>query len=233
MNTLVFDIETVPIDFDSLDRVQQDYLMKFADDEEEEQKVLERMALWAPTNKIVAIGVLSVESKKGAVYYSAAAEALADKQDYGIEDFTHGDIKYYSGSEKKILQMFWRVMKYANKFVTFNGRGFDCPVLMLRSAMNGIRPSKNLMPYRYSSDIHVDLLEHLTFYNASRKFNLDFYCKAFGIESPKSNGVTGHDVKDMFRDGKFIDIAKYCAGDLWATRELYLRWRNYMYFNRR
>ena len=86
------------------------------------------------------------------------------------------------------------------------------------------------MPYRYKTDFHVDLLEQMTFYSASRKFNLDFYCKAFGIESPKSSGVTGHDVKPLFESGEYEKIARYCAGDLWATRELYLRWRDYMQF---
>ena len=225
MKTLVFDIETVPVDLDFFDDFQKKYLMKYADTKEEQEKVCEQMALWAPTNKIVAIGILSVESQKGAVYY---------QDDSGEKNRqTEGQITFCSGSEKEILQMFWDVMSHANKFVTFNGRGFDCPVLMLRSAMHCVRPSKNLMPYRYSTDVHVDLLEQLTFYSASRKFNLDFYCKAFGIESPKSNGITGHDVKDLFQDGRFVDIAKYCAGDLCATRELYLRWKEFMYFSGR
>ena len=35
-----------------------------------------------------------------------------------------------------------------------------------------------------------DLLDQLTFYGASRRFSLDFYCRAFGIPSPKAGGVT-------------------------------------------
>ena len=110
------------------------------------------------------------------------------------------------------------------------GRGFDCPVLMLRSAMLKVKPSKNLMPYRYSAEQHIDLLEQLTFYNSVRKFNLDFFCKAFGIQSPKASGITGHDIAPMYKENKFEEIAKYCAGDLFATRELYLRWQNYLKF---
>ncbi|MDD2656331.1 MAG: ribonuclease H-like domain-containing protein [Patescibacteria group bacterium] len=229
-NTIVFDIETIPKNFDSFDQVQQTYLMKFAEDEQGIEKVKEQMALWAPTNEIVAIGVMSLESKKGAVYFSASAEALADKQNFGIMDFEENGIKYFCGTEKEILQKFWQVMAKAHKFVTFNGRGFDCPVLMLRSAMLNVKPSKNLMPYRYAHDVHVDLLEQMTFYNAYRKFNLDFYCKAFGIDSPKANGINGHDVKNLFANEEYLKIAKYCAGDLSATRELYLRWRDYMTF---
>lgn len=221
MNTLVFDIETIPIDFDSLDQPSKDYLMKFAENKEDEEKVKQQMALWALTNTIVAIGVLSVETEKGAVYF----------QDGGtkIETYDKNGITYRAGDEKDILNRFWTVMKSTGKFVTFNGRGFDCPVLMLRSAMLKVKPSKNLMPYRYSTDQHIDLLEQLTFYGASRKFNLDIFCKAFGIESPKTD-VCGHDVKPFFESGKYKEIAEYCAGDLFATRELYLRWKEYIQF---
>lgn len=220
MKTIIFDIETIPQDFESLDEAQKYYLLKTSETEEEKEKTKDQMALWAPTNRIVAIGMLCVETGKGAMYY----------QDKEKKEFEENDIKYWSGDEKEILEKFWAAIAHANKFVTFNGRGFDCPVLMLRSAMLKVKPSKNLMPYRYSADQHIDLLEQLTFYNSVRKFNLDFYCKAFGIQSPKSSGVTGHDVAPMFKDEKFIEIAKYCAGDLQATRELYLRWQDFIKF---
>jgi len=220
MKTVIFDIETVPQDFDSFDETQRKYLLKFAEDEEGEKKVKNQMALWAPTNKIVAIGMMSVESEKGAVYYVSEEGETAE--------FNENNIKYWAGDEKEILEKFWSAIAHANKFVTFNGRGFDCPVLMLRSAMLRVKPSKNLMPYRYGVDQHVDLLEQLTFYSAARKFNLDFYCKAFGIKSPKAGGVTGHDVAPLFEAGEYEKIARYCAGDLSATRELYLRWRDYI-----
>ncbi len=220
MKTIIFDIETIPQDFESLDEAQKYYLLKTSETEEEKEKTKDQMALWAPTNRIVAIGMLCVETGKGAMYY----------QDKEKKEFEENDIKYWSGDEKEILEKFWAAIAHANKFVTFNGRGFDCPVLMLRSAMLKVKPSKNLMPYRYSADQHIDLLEQLTFYNSVRKFNLDFYCKAFGIKSPKSSGVTGHDVAPMFKDEKFTEIAKYCAGDLQATRELYLRWQDFIKF---
>ncbi|PLX28330.1 3'-5' exonuclease [Candidatus Parcubacteria bacterium] len=222
MKTVVFDIETIPVEFDSLDEAQQQYLLKFAHTKKDKQKAKEQMALWAPTNTIVAIGMLSVEDNKGAVYFQSNGVEMSEWEEDGI--------KYFCGSEKEILEKFWKAIRFAHKFVTFNGRGFYCPVLMMRSAMLQVKPTKNLMPYRYSTDVHVDLLEQMTFHNAYRKFNLDFYCKAFGIESPKSGGVTGHDVKPLFQAGEFKKIARYCAGDLWATKELYLRWHEYMSF---
>lgn len=205
-----------------MDEAQQKYLLKFAETPEDEEKVKQEMALWAPTNQIVAIGMLSVESGKGAVYYQSG--------DTVIEPYEKDGIKYESGTEKEILEKFWKALSFSQRFVTFNGRGFDCPVLMLRSAMCGVKPSRNLMPYRYAADIHVDLLEQLTFYNACRKFNLDFYCKAFGIASPKENGMNGHEVAPMYRAGKYQMIAEYCAGDLHATKELYFRWKENLAF---
>ncbi len=222
MNTVVFDIETIPVPFKELDEDQKSYLLKFAENGEDEEKIKQQMALWAPTNRIVAIGMLSVESGKGAVYFQTSGEV--------VESYEKDGIKYECGTEKEILEKFWKAISFSHKFVTFNGRGFDCPVLMLRSAMLGVKPTKNLAPYRYSTDAHVDLLEQLTFYNAYRKFNLDFYCKAFGIKSPKSNGVSGHEVLPMFQAGKCKEIAEYCAGDLHATKELFIRWKENLSF---
>lgn len=223
MNTIVFDIETIPVDYSALDERVQAYLVKFSETEEDRDKVKRQMALWAPTNMIVAIGVLSVRSQKGAVYFQDNGS--------GTGSYEKNGIVYRAGGEADILKKFWNVMHSADRFVTFNGRGFDCPVLMLRSAMLSVEPSKNLMPYRYATDRHIDLLEQLTYYGATRKFDLDTYCKAFGIPSPKSE-TTGHDVKPLFESGKYRAIAEYCAGDLFATRQLYLRWHDYLRFER-
>jgi predicted PolB exonuclease-like 3'-5' exonuclease len=222
MRTVIFDIETIPVDFDSFDEAQKEYLLKFSQTEEEKEKTIDQLALWAPTNKIVAIGMMVVETNRGAVYFQSE-----DKKADWLED----NIKYSIGSEKEILEKFWQAIKYADRFVTFNGRGFDCPVLMLKSIMLGVKITKNLMPYRYANNLHVDLLEQLTFYNSYRKFNLDFYCKAFGIDSPKTKEINGHEVLPMYKNGEYEKIAKYCARDLTATRELFLKWDEYININ--
>ena len=72
----------------------------------------------------------------------------------------------------------------------------------------------------------------MTFYGvsgrdgAARRFNLDFYCKAFGIESPKSHGVTGMDVAQLMAEGKYREIAEYCLRDVKATVLLYQIWKD-------
>jgi hypothetical protein len=57
------------------------------------------------------------------------------------------------------------------------------------------------------------------------------WCRTFGIKSPKEEGITGYEVKDLFGQGKFLDIARYCIGDLRATMELFQYWEKYMRFS--
>jgi hypothetical protein len=84
------------------------------------------------------------------------------------------------------------------------------------------------MPYRFDHSIHCDLLDQLTFYGAFRKFSLDFYCKSFGIDSPKSHGITGLDIGRLFEEKRFRQIAEYCFGDVKATAELFRRWEEFL-----
>jgi len=224
---LIFDIETIGVDFESLDKISQEYLLQYAESEEEEEETKERLGFYPLTGEVVAIGILNPDTNKGAVYLKTEeglpAEALAEE-----------GIAIETGSEKQILEKFWETIKPYNYFITFNGRPFDAPFLMIRSAILGIKPSKNLMSNRYLSSqkydaIHVDLLDQLNFYGAvRRKFNLHFWAKAFGIKSPKEQGITGNDIGPLYKEGKLLEIAKYNLGDLKATKELYEKWNQYL-----
>jgi predicted PolB exonuclease-like 3'-5' exonuclease len=99
---------------------------------------------------------------------------------------------------------------------------------MLRSALLNVKPTRNLMGYRFSANEHCDLLEQFTFYGAFRKFTLDFYCRSFGIRSPKEDGITGLDMGRMFNEKRYREIAEYCLGDVKATAELFKRWADYL-----
>lgn len=231
MAQLVFDIETVGMALEEFDEVQQRYLLKLVEREEtperQERKraeIIQQLNLWACTAQVVAIGMLNSESQKGRVYYQSP-----EKESWRSED---GLVEYESGSEPEILKKFWDDIghKQYTRFITFNGRGFDCPFLLLRSAILGVKPTRNLMSYRYDWKIHCDLMDQLTFYGATRNFNLDFYCKAFGIESPKSHGITGLDINRLFKEGQHREIARYCFDDVWATAQLYQRWHDFLSF---
>ena len=219
MSKVILDIETIGFNFEKLDKVSQDYILKFSESEEDKQLEKQKLALWAPTAQVIVIGLLNPDTNKGVIYFQ--------NNDQAKEEFTEGEAEYKSGSEKEILEYFWQAIKHYDQFITFNGRGFDCPFLMIRSAILGIKATKNLMPYRYNSDFHVDLLEQLTFYSAVRKFNMDFFCKAFGIKSPKSE-ITGLDLPRLYEAGEYLRIVKYNLGDLIATKELYEKWNSYI-----
>ena len=223
MSKIVIDIETVGQDFELLDDIGKEYFLKFAKTDQEILEAKESLSFFPVTAQVVAIGMLEVQSEKGFVYYQNA--------DGKPEKFTEGETVFISGGEKDILTHFWSQLKNYQQFIIFNGRTFDCPFLLIRSAINGIRPTRNIMPYRYGHSEHVDVSDQLTFYDAvRRKFSLHMWCCAFGIPSPKVDGMTGHEVKNLFKDGRYKDIAKYCLGDIRATKELFKYWDKYIKF---
>ena len=223
MSRIIFDIETIGQDFDSLDESQQEYFLRYVETEEEEERVRESLGLYPLTGEIVAIGMLNPDSMKGVVYFQAPKESF--------NPFEEDGIRFEIGTEKEILQRFWDVVKSYDQFITFNGRTFDCPFIRIRSAIHKLGPTRELMPNRYNGP-HIDLLDQLTFYGATkRRFSLDMWCKAFGIKSPKAEGITGLDVKRLFNEGRYLDIARYCLRDLYATRELLLYWERYLKFS--
>ena len=220
MARILFDIETAGKDFDSLEPAVQNYLLKWAETEEDKKDVKDSLSFYPLTAEIVAIGMYDPDKCKGSVFFQNNASPLLPFEEEGVT--------YENGTEQEIIQRFWETIKGYNQFVTFNGRGFDCPFIMVRSAVHKIKPLRDLMPNRYG-DAHIDLFDQLTFFGASRrKFSLDMWCRAFGIKSPKAEGITGYEVKDLYNSGRHLDIAHYCAGDLKATAELFAVWENYI-----
>ena len=234
MPKLIFDIETIGENFDELDSATQDVLTKWikkdSESEEEYVKALEELKSglgFSPlTGQIVAIGVLDYDKNQGVVYFQAPGE--------NFKEFQEGNITFKPCTEKEMLENFWKGAEKYNEFITFNGRGFDAPFLAVRSAVHKIKASKDLMSNRYLSSqrfgaTHIDLFDQLTFYGATRrKGGLHLWCRAFGITSPKAQGVTGDDVAQLFKEKKYKEIARYNVGDLNATKELYDYWKNYI-----
>lgn len=230
MAKLIFDIETIGENFNELDRATQATLTRWIKKEsktKEEYKIrledLKQGLGFSPlTGEIIAIGVLDYEKNQGAVLYQAPER--------NIKDFKENNIKFRAMSEKQMLQNFWLGAKKYQEFISFNGRVFDAPFLMIRSALHQIKPSINLMPPRYANITnHIDLLDQLTFFGAlHKKGTLHLWCRAFGIKSPKTEGITGDDIAQLFKEKKYLDIARYNALDLKATKELYEYWQKYL-----
>ena len=229
-NIPVFDIETVGDAIEDFPEDIQEYLTKYAETEEKRAEVIEQFAFNPLTSKIAAIGMMDNKTKKGCV--------LINTEDSTEFQTNHEGFAYLTGSEKDIITKFWEIItqKNYNLFVTFNGRDFDCPFMMLRSIYYKIKPPVSLMKgsdYTFSKENHIDLLKEFTFYShtvrgARRKFTLDFYCQRFGIHSPKQDGVKGDMVKGLFEDRKFQEIADYCIGDVKAENELFNYWNEYL-----
>jgi 3'-5' exonuclease len=218
---LVYDIETVGRPFEDLDPERQDYLLRFAKTDEEREQERLKVNLYPFTAEVLCIGMLNAETRKGRILIRDRGRTDPWKSGDGCMDVV-------PCSENTILEQFWKDVIRYDRLITFNGRGFDGPFLHMRSAICGVRPTRNLVPYRYDAKQHCDLLDQLTYYGATRKFSLDFLCKSFGIESPKQQGVTGLDMNDMYAADQIEDIAEYNYRDLCATRELYVRWREFL-----
>ena len=232
MAKLVFDIETSALPLEQFDEVQQEYLFreteKIADEAARDARrgeILQQFNLWPFTAQVVCIAMLNADTARG--------QALFTADDYEPGEAEAGPVEFVACvDESELLTAFWDVAKHYDEIVTFNGRGFDVPFLYLRSALLNVPISKkNWLGYRFATEPHCDLAEQLTFYNvsgrdgAARRFNLDFYCKAFGIDSPKSHGVTGLDVNRLLAEGRFRDIAEYCLRDVQATVQLHRIWK--------
>jgi hypothetical protein len=233
MATLVFDIETTAQPLENFDEAQQEYLFREAEKlgdaiakTAKREEITKFMSLWPFTSQVVCIAMLNAETQRGQVQFLA--------EDFEEDAGEAGPVEFMPcADEVELLTAFWDVAKHYDSVVTFNGRGFDVPFIYLRSALLNVPISKkNWLGYRYAVEPHCDLAEQFTFYSvsgrdgAARRFNLDFYCKAFGIESPKSAGVTGMDVGALLAAGKFRDIAEYCLRDVRATVELYKIWKD-------
>lgn len=233
MAKLVFDIETSALPPETFDDAQQEYLFREATKLEDEAaretkraEIRQQFNLWPFTAQVVCVAMLNADSQRGQVLF-LAEDFEEDAQEGGPVEFVP------CVEEPELLTAFWDVAKHYEEIVTFNGRGFDVPFLYLRSALLNVPISKkNWLGYRYQTEPHCDLAEQFTFYGvsgregAARRFNLDFYCKAFGIDSPKSHGVTGMDVNTLLAEGKYREIAEYCLRDVRATVELYRVWRD-------
>ncbi|MCS7337401.1 MAG: ribonuclease H-like domain-containing protein [Verrucomicrobiae bacterium] len=232
MAKLAFDIETAALPLEQLDDAQREYLFREAEKALDEPTRTARRAeierqlnLWPFTAQVVCIAMLNVDTGRGQVLFIA--------EDYEPDEGEAGPVEFVPCmDEVELLTAFWDVAKHYDEIVTFNGRTFDVPFLYLRSAILNVPISrKDWLGYRFQTEPHCDLAEQLTFYGvsgrdgAARRFNLDFYCKAFGIDSPKSYGVTGLDINQLVAQGRYREIAEYCLRDVRATVELYRIWK--------
>lgn len=123
--------------------------------------------------------------------------------------------------EASVLRELWsRVLDsttgHVMPLVTFNGRRFDLPLLMVRSTLLGVEhPTLNLDRYRSP---HPDMLELLTYNGVLDYRSLTFFAKRFGLDT--SDAFSGKEVAGLYEDQNWDAIKAHCVSDVRLTRQL-------------
>lgn len=216
---LIFDIETVG-DGDLIQKV------RYPDDELTPREAVERYRrqLLEETGRDVLplTFVLPVSV--------AIAKVSAD---FRLLDVTVLDSPEFRPQE--IVRRFWQGWQHYQRptLVTFNGRGYDVPVLEIAAFRFGLsipawfnvdsrafEQSRN----RYNHDSHLDLQEQLTNFGSFR-MNGGLNLLATLIDKPGKSGIDGSQVQDMYYDGHVDQINDYCRCDVLDTYFVFLRSR--------
>jgi len=130
------------------------------------------------------------------------------------------------GDDERALLAAWStyVEQHRPKLVSFNGRGFDLPVLSLRAMRLGVPMTWYVGDYRhrYNGD-HTDLFDYLTDFGAvSRRtgFALDDMAQLIGLAS---KGDTSSQVGKLWAEKQAAKIEAHCLADVARTAFLFMR----------
>lgn len=138
--------------------------------------------------------------------------------------------------EKVLIQRFFDgVDKYTPQLVTWNGSGFDLPVLHYRGLRNRVQAARywdmgeddrdfkwNNYISRYHAR-HLDLMDLLAMYQPRASAPLDEISQLMGF--PGKIGMSGSKVWDQYQAGKIDDIRAYCETDVVNTYLVFLRFQ--------
>jgi hypothetical protein len=133
--------------------------------------------------------------------------------------------------EPDLLSRFWPMFDRCQTLVTFNGRGFDLPVLELRALKHGLslpryfaagQGRSTYRGSRYNDSYHFDICDYLSNFGAVyRRGSLDALAKLVGL--PGKYTIAGEDVEYLFRQSRLKEINQYCMTDAMQTYLLFLR----------
>lgn len=115
-----------------------------------------------------------------------------------------------------------RIDRLRPQLVTFNGNGFDLPVLRYRALLHRVpAPGLQARPYfnRYTSDA-IDLCDVLSSFGPG-KVKLDELSRILGLAG-KPDGIDGGKVDEMVAAGRIDEVARYCETDVVNTYRLWL-----------
>jgi 3'-5' exonuclease len=138
--------------------------------------------------------------------------------------------------EGNVIQTFFdKIEKHQPQLVSWNGGGFDLPVLHYRGLRHGVVADKywdmgeDDREYKWNNYIsryhmrHLDMMDLLALYQPRANAPLDAMAKLCGL--PGKLGMDGSQVHQAFLDGKLEDIRRYCETDVMNTWLLYCRFQ--------
>ena len=144
-----------------------------------------------------------------------------------------GDI---DAQEPEIIRRFFDgVDRYTPTLVTWNGNGFDLPVLHHRAMVHLIQAPRywdngdNDRDFRFNNYLsryhyrHTDLMDVLNAYQPRGAASLDQMAQLCGL--PGKLGMDGSKVWEAYQNGELKQIRDYCETDALNTYLLYLRWQ--------
>ncbi|WP_205527291.1 3'-5' exonuclease [Solimonas sp. K1W22B-7] len=215
--TLVFDIETVP-DLEGGRRIHD--LQGMNDGEVAAAMRSLRMAAKgndfqpAHLQRIVAI---SVSLRQG-------------------DSFRCWSLGEESSDEAELVRRFFDgIEKYRPVIVSWNGGGFDLPVLHYRALINGVQAPRYWDTGHFDREAkwdnylgryqfrHTDLMDVLAMYTGRQNAPLHEIALLLGL--PGKLGLDGSMVFDAFQAGKLAEIRAYCETDVLNTWLVYLRFQ--------
>lgn len=216
MNVFVFDIETVP-DIDGCRRL---YNLHGLSDEDVAKAVFHKRRQEANT-----------EFLRHHLHKVVAISAVLRSRD----QFKVWSLGTIDSSEEDLLQRFYSgIERYTPKLVSWNGSGFDLPVIHYRSLLYPLNAShywengQNDTSFRYNNYLsrfherHTDLMDVLAAFQPRASAPLDEIASLCGF--PGKMGMSGGKVWDSFLQGEVQSIRDYCETDVLNTYLVYLNY---------
>lgn len=136
----------------------------------------------------------------------------------------------------KIAKFLTFIEDFNPRLVSFNGRGFDLPMIMARAMCYDLSAAayfetndrdNNKSKWenyrsRYDGRFHLDLLDHISDFGAVRGLKLDHICASVGL--PGKYDVHGDQVLQLYYAGEQAKIDEYCRSDVLNTYWLFLKY---------
>ena len=128
------------------------------------------------------------------------------------------------GDEVGILRVFEKMLRTGPEFVTWNGRGFDLPLITARAMVHGV-PLPRLFTGKFESDYlyrfkgpPIDLMDRCSHFGGARRFSQDLMARALGL--PGKHVGNGAGVEAMTEE----EEAAYCLDDVAQLSCIFLNW---------